>query len=487
MKKIIFSLALLTIIMSGCDNNTDDFNNNQDAQYDVSPEVLFTNAQVELANQMTTPSVNLNPFRFFSQYWAQTTYNDETRYRLTTRAVADNHWNNLYRNVLGNLQSAKDLVAAQSVPAGVPAGEWQINHKNQLAIIEILQVYTFQVLVDSFGDIPYSQALNTNILLPVYDDDAAIYPQLITRLNNAIADLDESGESWVNSDVIYNGDVGLWHLFANSLKVKLGINLADVNPGLAQSTIESAFAAGVILNNSQNATFEFSGSAPNYNPLYGDLEASNRNDFVAADTFINSLTALDDPRIAVYFNDVEGQYIGGIYGAANNNYASFSQIGDRFRAAGLPSELFEASEVNFYLAEAAARGYSVGNTAEHYYNEGIRMSFEYWGLPATEAEDYLAMPEVAFATASTDWREMIGMQEWVAFYNRPFESWNSYRRLDFPQLQAPTNAVAAAEGEVPKRLPYPVSERTVNNAQYVAASAAIGGDKMITHVFWDVD
>jgi hypothetical protein len=478
MKKIIFSLAMLSLIASGCDNDTDNFNNNQDAQYDVAPEVLFTNAEKELADQMTTPSVNLNPFRFLAQYWAETTYNDETRYRFTTRSVSDNHWNNLYRNVLGNLESAKQLVAAQG------SGTQQ---NNQLAIIEILQVYTFQVLVDSFGDIPYSQALNTDILLPTYDDDAAIYPQLITRLDAAIANLDDQGPSWTNSDVIYNGDVSQWRMFANSLKLKLGINLADVNPTLAQSTIESAFNGGVILTNAQNATFEYPGSAPNFNPIYGELVASNRNDFVAADTFVNALNAYNDPRRAVYFNTVGGEYVGGVYGAANNNFSEFSAIGDTFRSPDLPSELFEATEVNFYLAEAAARGYAVGNSAEYYYNQGIRTSFEYWGLSQTQADTYLAMPEVAYTTASADWRETIGMQEWFAFFNRPFEAWNSYRRLDYPQLEAPSNAVAAAEGQVPKRLAYPVSERTVNNANYTAASEAIGGNKLATHVFWDVE
>jgi len=474
MKKIFFSITFLSLFAVGCDNNTDEFNNNKDASYDVTPEVLFSNAEKELVDQMTTPSVNLNPFRLLSQYWSQTTYNTESRFNFTTRAVPDNHWNNLYRQVLGNLESAKGLIAAQPASA---------EQKNKLAIIEILQVYTFQILVDTYGDIPYSQALNVKILLPAYDDDATIYPKLITRLDAAIAELDDSATSWT-SDLLLGGDVAGWEMFANNLKVKLGLNLADVNPGLAKSTVEAGFAGGVTLTNADNITLVYPGSAPNYSPLFAELVASNRNDFVGSNTFVNALKSVGDPRIDVYFNSVNGTHIGGVFGALNGNFADFSQIGNRFRVAGLPAELFDATELNFYLSEAAARGYSVGNTAEYYYEQAIRASFEYCGVEGVDT--YLAKPEVAYATAAGDYKQKIGTQAWYGLYNRAFEAWTSYRRLDYPALAAPANAVAAADAQVPKRLTYPVSERTTNTTQYQAAVAAIGVDRLRTHVFWDV-
>lgn len=475
MKKFLYSIVALSAIAISCDNNTSDFNNNLDASYEVKAEVLFTNAQLELVNQITTPSVNLNPFRFFSQYWAQTTYNDESRYRLTTRNVSDNHWNNLYRNVLGNLESSKSIINTEGV---------SIEQKNKLAIIEILEVYTFQIIVDSYGDVPYTEALNPAIKLPKYDDDATIYPKLIARLDAAIANLNLSSGSFVNSDVLFNGDVTKWKLFANSLKLKLGINLSDANPVLAKTTVEAAFNGGVILNNSQNATFKYPSAAPNYNPLFGDLVASNRNDFVAANTLVNVMNTLTDPRIGVYFNSVGGSYIGGTYGAANNNFTAFSQIGNKFRGADLPSELFEATEVNFYLAEAAARGFIVGNSTEYYYNSAIQSSFEYWGLSSASAA-YLAKPNVAYTTALGTWQQKIGTQAWLAYYNRPFESWTTYRRLDYPALAAPSNAVSAANGLVPKRLTYPAGEATVNGTNYQAAIAAMGENRLRGKIFWD--
>ncbi|RZJ33341.1 MAG: SusD/RagB family nutrient-binding outer membrane lipoprotein [Flavobacterium sp.] len=481
-KKIVSIMFLAAMFTIGCDNNSDEFNNNHDAAYDVSPEALLTNAEKQLVDEVTTGSVNFSPFRFFDQYWGQVIYNTESRYSLTSRTVTDNVWNELYRDVLGNLASASRLIEAEDVTN-------QAQHDNKLAIIEILNVYTYQVLVDSFGDVPYTQALDPEIKLPAYDNDADIYPQLITRLDAAIAQLDTSAPSFGNAEMIYNGDVAHWIMFANSLKVKLGLNLADVNPTLAQATVESGYNGGVILNNADNATFEYSSSAPNYNQLYADLVASNRTDFVPAATIVNALNATNDPRESVYFTQAaSGGYVGGVYGGTNTNFATLSQIGNIFKTPDLPGQLMESTEVNLYLAEAAARGYNVGNTAEFYYNQGVTESFRFWGLSDAQAATYLAQPNVAYATAPGDFKQKIGMQMWYSFYNRPFEEWNAYRRLDYPQLAAPSNASSTADGEVPKRLFYPINERTVNSENYQAAVQAIGGsDRMKVHVFWDVN
>lgn len=481
-KKILSTICIAALFATGCDNNSDDFNNNHDSAYEVTPEVLLTNAEKQLVDEMTTGSVNSSPFRFFDQYWAQVIYNTESRYSLTSRLVTDNVWNELYRDVLGNLASATKYIEAETVTN-------QAQHENKLAIIEILNVYTFQVLVDAYGDVPYSEALNVNIKLPKYDNDEDIYPQLISRLDAAIANLDASEPSFGNAEMIYNGDVNQWIKFANSLKIKIGINLADVNPTLAQSTVESGYSGGAILSNSDNAAFEYSGSAPNYNPLYGDLVASNRIDFVPAKTIVNAMNTTADPRRAVYFTQAPaGGYIGGVYGGTNSNFPTLSQIGAIFKTPDLKGQLMESMEVNFYLAEAAERGYNVGNTAEYYYNQGVMESFRFWGLSDADALSYLAQPDIAYTTAPGDYKQKIGMQVWYSFFNRPFEAWNSYRRLDNPALAAPSNASSTADGQVPKRLFYPINERTVNSNNYQAAVEAIGGvDRMRVKVFWDIN
>lgn len=487
MKKIIFSFAILTLCVTSCVNEADSYNLDHVKSYDVAAAVLLTNAQKELADQMTTPSVNLNVFRYFSQYWAATQYTTESKYRVTTRKIPDNHWDNLFRDVLGNLETAKEAVAKEVKPTATSDADWTIQQKNKLAIIEIQEVYTFQVLVDTFGDIPYTDALNPNtVVLPTYDNDTSIYPKLITRLNSALANLDASGISFEHGDYIYNGNITSWKLFANSLKLKLGINLADVNSSLAQTTIESAYAGGIITANTENAKFNYVTAAPNYNPIYANLIASGRNDFVPAKPFVDAMNGLSDPRRSKYFTLYNGVYKGGNYGYSNS-YASNSHISDNIKLANAPGLLFESTEVSFYLAEAAARGYSVGDTAENYYNKAIHDSFEFWGLTSGDADTYLLNPNVAYATAPGTWKDKIGSQAWIAYFNRGFESWTTWRRLDAPALVAPASAYPEADGVIPKRLTYPVNEQTVNGTNYQAAATAIGGDRLATKVFWDVN
>ncbi|MBF4492965.1 SusD/RagB family nutrient-binding outer membrane lipoprotein [Flavobacterium sp. MR2016-29] len=482
MKKIIFSVAILSLFMTGCVNDEADFNDNKDKPYDVPSQTLLTNAEKALADQMTTPSVNSGPFRYLSQTWAATQYTDESRYFFITRKVSDVHWRVLYASVIGNLQSTKDAIAKEVKPSSQSQADFDRIQKNKTAIADILQLYTFQVLVDTFGNIPYSEAVTTGIVLPKYDDAATVYSSLITKLDATIASIDASTSSFSAGDVIYSGNMAKWKLFANSLKVKIGINLVDANPALAKSTIESAYTAGVITTNANNASFKYTTAAPNYSTLYANLVASGRNDFVPTSNIIDAMNTLADPRRDAYFTLYNGVYKGGVYGTANA-YANFSHISAKIAAADFPALLFEATEVNFYLAEAAARGLSVGGTVETYYNNAIRASFENWGVAGVDA--YLLTPGVAYATAPGTFKEKIGRQAWIGLFNRGFESWTTYRRLDYPVLVAPATASAAAEGVVPKRLTYPINEQTVNNANWTAASTAIGGDKLANKIFWD--
>jgi hypothetical protein len=483
MKKIIFSVAILSLFMTSCVNDEADFNDNKDRPYAVPSQTLLTNAEKQLADQMSTPSVNSGPFRYLSQTWAAAQYTDESRYFFITRKVSDVHWRLLYANVIGNLQSTKDAIAKEVKPSSQAQADFDKIQKNKTAIATLLQLYTFQVLVDTFGNVPYSEAVTTGVVLPKYDDAATVYSSLITKLDETIATIDATTTSFSAGDVIYSGNMTKWKLFANSLKVKIGLNLVDVNPALAKSTVESGFSAGVILTNANNASFKYTTAAPNYSQLYANLIASGRNDFVPTSNIINDMNTLNDPRREAYFTLFNGVYKGGVYGSPNP-YANYSHISAKIAAADFPALLFEATEVNFYLAEAAARGLSVGGTAETYYNNAIKASFENWGVAGVDA--YLATPDVAYATApGATFKQKIGRQAWIGLFNRGFESWTTYRRLDYPVLVAPATASAAADGVVPKRLTYPINEQTVNNANWTAASTAIGGDKLANKVFWD--
>ena len=104
-----------------------------------------------------------------------------------------------YRNVLKALNEAKLLITEDPITTAETEGQKQ----NKLYIIEILEIFTFHQLVNIFGDVPYSEAIDFENITPVYDDAAGIYADLFTRLNAVIAGLNVNEASFVGADQIY--------------------------------------------------------------------------------------------------------------------------------------------------------------------------------------------------------------------------------------------------------------------------------------------
>src|SRR5690606_17102556 len=146
---------------------------------------------------------------------------------------------------------------------------------------------------------------------------------------------------------------------------------------------------------------------------------STREDYVAANTLVDAMNELNDPRRKQFFTQVDGEYSGGIYGFTNS-YPDFSTVSAKVAAPDNEGLLLDYSEVNFLLAEALERGFAVGGTVEDHYNEAITSSIEYWGGTSAEADAYLGQSSVAYTSAAGDWKDKIGTQKWIALYNRGY-------------------------------------------------------------------
>lgn len=480
MKKILAILCII-LLFSGC-KKLEDLNENTKDPTNVTGESLFTGAQKNLVDQITGTNVNYNINRLIMQYWTEVTYVDESNYNLVTRSIPDQHWDVLYRDVLKDFKESARIIN-ETTYGGDPS---PLVKSNKLAVIEIMTVYTYSILVETFGNVPYTEALDIENPSPKYDDGLTIYKDLIARLDAAIGALDPAWGSFDDADNIYAGDVSLWIRFANSLKLKMGLVLADKDATYAQSVVEEA-APNVLLSNADNAAFVYLSSAPNQNPIYEDLVASGRHDFVPTSAFVDFMNTLADPRRPYYFTlpADTNVYIGGP-NAVVSSYGDYSHVADAMQVPTFEAIIMEYAEVEFLLAEAVERGFAVGGTAEDHYNNAIRGSITYWGGTVGDAATYLANPAVAYATAGTTWQEKIGNQMWIAMYNRGIESWTYWRKYDFPVLIPATDAVAEADGKVPVRFTYPIAEQTLNGNSYSSASSAIGGDFMYTKLFWDL-
>ncbi|MEJ8802108.1 SusD/RagB family nutrient-binding outer membrane lipoprotein [Pontibacter sp. H249] len=488
MKKLL-AIFIVVVSVFACTDDFEEMNvDPKTASGNVPANTLFSNAQKNLTDIVTSSNQNLNIFRLLAQYWTQTTYTDESRYDLSTRNIPQNFWNILYRDVLSDLRQARDFVNTDPDISDA-------QRANQLAMIEIIEIYTWAVLVNTYGDIPYTEALNIENVVPVYDDDAAIYNSLLTRIDAAINSLDPAATGFTSSDLLYGGNISQWVKFGNSLKLKLGMTIADVNSATAAQVVAEA-APNVFESNEDNSSLQYLATPPNTNPIWVDLVQSGRRDFVAANTIVDVMNDLNDPRRDAYFttvanDDDEEVFRGGIYGRSNS-YSLFSKPDEQITSPVFEGLLLDYAEVEFFLAEAAARGYIAESPAEHY-RQGISASMEYWGVENAEITAYLTRPEiladlaalaVGAGTISERQKQAIGTQKWLALYNRGHEGWTEWRRLDYPQLQPADPAILPA---IPVRFPYPVQEQNLNTANYNAASGAIGGDLPSTRVFWDID
>jgi len=481
MKRIIIFI-LPIVLMTACVQSLDDWNVDQKKATVVPPRTLFTNAIKGIVDIVTTPNVNSNNFRMFVQYWATTTYLDEPRYNMTQRLYSQNQWYAAYRDALIDLKESRRLIDEDAtLAADVKA--------NQLALVGIMEVYCWNFLVDTFGDIPYTEALDPSNVLPAYDDAATVYADLLVRLDAAIASLTPGVATFTptSPDVIYSGSAAKWIKFGNSLKLKMGMLLADVDAAKAKTLVGQAVAAGVITAPADNARFPYISAPPNNNPVSANLNPlfSSREDFVMASTIIDAMNLRADPRRQFYFTQVNGEYKGGNYGFSNT-YANYSHVTAKIIEPTFEALLIDASEMNFYLAEAVERNFITGN-AETYYNKGIELSILYWGGTAADVTAYLAQPLVAYTTAPGTWQEKLGTQKWIALNNRGWESWVEWRRLDFPKLSPPSGPSIPTALSIPTRMIYPVIEQTVNGNQWSTAAGRYNADSPNAKLFWDVN
>jgi len=474
MKKTIVYIAVL-LIATACTKNLTTINTDPKSPVTAPSAALFLGGEKNLVDLYNTTSVSSAPFRVLAQVWTENTYTSEARYVIDGSTAG--YWSNIYSTAINNLEQAK-----KSFGNDVTDGALL---KNDRIVADILEVFSYNLLVNTYGNVPYSQAENRTIPFPQYDDAKTIVYDLITRLDSNIAGLNVSAGSLGNSDQIYKGNTAKWKKFAATLKLKLALLIADVDPSTASTKALEAVSAGLIQANSDNATFTFDASAVSTsNLIWQALVNSGRHDFVPSAFFVNTLTTLNDPRLPLMLTkDPNGGYSGGIAGAGNA-YGIYSDFAAQWLSPTYPADLLDYTETEFLLAEAIERGIAVGGTAESHYNNAVKASINFWGGTDAAAATYLAQPAVAYTTAAGPWQQKIGYQKWLALANRNWDSWTEIRRLGYPNLDAVSPPTGTAL-KLPLRYMYPATEQSSNPKNWAAAAATLsGGDVQSAKLFW---
>lgn len=368
-----------------------------------------------------------------------------------------------------------------------------------IAIAKIMQAYNFQVCVDLFGDVPFSEALkgdiaDGSILHPKYESaENVVYPGVEKLLQDAIS-LIEAGGAYTHpgdDDLIYGGDMDLWNKFAHTLLLKLYLREGSALPA-GFYTSDDQF----IISNDEMAKVSFTGGAAGSNPFWNAAKSTSLGNFyIATTTVLDHLNNTQDPRIDAFFDEAApGTHTGinpGDIQSVPSGVNAFSRpAGAQAAAGGLifsptaPVILMSAWEGNLLLAEAAVRyGVSDLNAA---YDAAVNASFDYLGV--ADAATYLAAGGKLDATNDASKIKSIALQKWTCMNGlQPLESWIETRRFDNASnpifssaggiFKAPTfNALG--NGLFPSILPYPENEESLNQN-------FPGPHTLTAKVFWD--
>lgn len=505
-----FLLAVMSagILFSSCKKDFLDINDNPNTPTDdnITPELIFTAAAegVGAANVGARASgAGARSSMQFAQDWVgymagngdfardntETSYNLDFSFGNTLFLTRYNVLYDLNRATTKGLATGDTTVAAASM---------------------ILSAKMFQELVDLFGNIPYSQAFQTDLYpRPVYDKAEDIYADLQKKLDTAIEYMKKPAPiKFKPADIVNHGDQGRWIKFANTLKLRLLIRQSEIaTPNLAAeiAKIESnggVLGAGETVSVNPGYVNEINKQSPfyaNYGYTPTDVKATtgtNANDFI-----ITLLGVTNDPRLGRFFAPAGNGYFGNVYGLPPGDLltgASTSYFGPGVLSS--PSQdqwIMPSYESLFFLAEAQARGWMTGDAGATF-NTAMRESFLLLGISAADVdaalETYIedsGIADYSSATALNDRIDLILIQKYIANTTiDPLESYSDIRRTNFLQRSGLVDALGVTyisqnesrvSSTLPVRLLYPQSEYTTN-ADNVNQQGTINA--FTSKIFW---
>jgi len=506
---ILGGLALLGTTTS-CQKDFEEINTNPNRPQQALPTALFNGSTKLFLKNTRNYTTSGMMFRSWMQYTAQDTYTKESRF-LYRDYAGDYLWRYPYQ-VAGGY---KDIIDLNTDPKTKELMATYGKSENQIAAARIMLAYTFALLVETFGDVPYYsygspnperfQALQLEkYISPVYATQKEIYTDLLKELKEAAAQIVSDSYVFKEGDYIFETPDKM-RRFANSLRLRLAIRLKDVSDTelrtLAQQSIDELKAGTAVMQSEADTVeLQFDSDDTNPAPIYKEYFVSNRVDYSPSNSFVQLLKGQRgnfgvDPRLQKYFapkgltkyqardgryteSDNLNDYIGMPYGL-DESMADFqfksgvavSFFSSRILQPNYAEVFMEYSEVCFLLSEA--NGWD--NT---WYKKGVEASMKKWGVNSTKITNFLNTIPAAN-------EENVLTQKYIALYMNPNEAWAEYRRTGYPHtlikvneetdLNIPTEAgqtkykfesLVADLTDIPERLFYPVAYKVINEANY---------------------
>ena len=530
LKKLIYAFPLAAIIIAagtGCKKGQFNINVNQNSPTDssVTYDVVLPAA---LHASGTIIALQWGTIENWMGYWARSgTYAPnviEETYQITT-GFGNGIWNNCYDN---NYDYAIVISKASQAGAGFYEG-----------IARIMKAHNFQILVDVYGDVPYSQSLKgSGNPTPAYDNGLNIYKDLLREIDkgmdlirDAIVTTTNTNKNIATNDIMFGGNKTLWAKFGNTLKLRMLIHayaVAGINKPAEMLIINNN--GNGFLGAGENAQVQPGYKSDKPNPFYNNYKAgttgsqSANNVYYRANKWGIDYYAFDgDPRRSQgrTYEAGSGGLIGVAYGlppVTVNASPILAGIGPGiYKTNTAPQCIMSAAESFFLQSEARFRGIiTSGPTAQALMTSGIIENMTYLGVtnPATAAATYIAnnasYPDVDYNGVAQGAGLPVGglftilQQKWFAMNGiAPFETWTDYRRVPYTEVAtkagASTTHFVYGEGGgydpgppisvapqntstvIPVRYHYPQSEYNYNAGNVTVVN------QFTSRVFWDLN
>ena len=504
-KQTIVLFIIGTVLITSCQKHFLDVNTNPNNPTSADPALVFTNALSQTASIVTSDYGGL----FFPENYVSLSTEYQVAFNITRNNYTSSDFTNGWYDNYHNLEDY-DFIEQTAQAEG----------KNFLvAAAKTMKALGFQMLVDTYNDVPYTQALqlSNNISTPSYDKGQAIYGALILKLDSAISIFENSASlSSYNpgsADVMFGGNATLWAQFANTLKLRLLLH--EINVSSQSSFIQSEAAKiaadpvgclGAGTSASVNPGYTNDASS-HLSPLWANFGYNINGGYANSDEsansyFISKLSSFNDTRLGYFYGtNGSGQIQGNPFGIPSNAVASFlggtvnksnsNNLPYAYSGSSYPSTwgilqnysqsaiILSSWESLFLQAEATLRGLLPGGSAAAgaLYNQAITDNFTYLnvftdgntydGNPADWAAAYYSqnIPNVGWAASSSNYLQAIIVQKYISLcLTDVLEAWTDFRRTGYPADLPVSNDPAKVYNYI-YRFIYPQGEYNTNATQ----------------------
>lgn len=425
---------LLFILLLGCDLG--EINENPNVPLDAPLSTLLPPAQKAL-----TDAQGRQLFQYVSIFAQQMQGVDQELVPVENyepdEAPIGNVWSDLYVDAMINT----DIIIERADEEGSP---------HYAGIARVLQVQTLGLLTDTWGNVPFTQALQgAEIQNPEYDNQEFLYDRIQSILDRAISDLEASESVLTPStdDIMYGGNLNDWIAAAHVLKARYHIHTTKRRTDAASMALEAL--QGGFTSSSQDWLYPYLGTGTDLNPLNSFFELTP---YAEVDTqFVSLMESLNDPRLNYAFDIIP--FTGGR-----------RRPGEFYANPDAPVKLASYLEQLFIRAEALLR---TGDTpgAQTALQEAVLLSMNQvsFGEISEEETDAYLNANAVLDDGFDENLETIIVQKYIALFTTP-EPWTDFRRTGYPELEPNENgtSISNPNGEIPRRLIYPQSERLRN-------------------------